>query len=79
MCIRDRAEIVAAANEDSRRSSDTIDADHIFFALGGKAGRVDYQLQTGVIDNEYLSAISAHGCYFNHEDFLDFIIGICNP
>lgn len=73
------AEIVAAANEDSRRSSDTIDADHIFFALGGKAGRVDYQLQTGVIDNEYLSAISAHGCYFNHEDFLDFIIGICNP
>jgi len=61
----------------SRRSSAAnASQDEIKFALGGRTGRVDYQLQPGVIENEYLSAISAHGGYFCHEDLLDFLIGL---
>mmetsp|Transcript_31852 Transcript_31852/g.46433 ORF Transcript_31852/g.46433 Transcript_31852/m.46433 type:complete len:674 (-) Transcript_31852:279-2300(-) len=44
------------------------------FALGGTVDRVDYQLQTGVIDNEYLSAVMAHSNYFRNEDLIDFFI-----
>jgi hypothetical protein len=44
------------------------------FALGGKSDRVDFQLQTGVIDNAYLSAVTAHSTYFGNSDILDFII-----
>jgi hypothetical protein len=44
------------------------------FALGGKSDRVDFQLQTGVIDNAYLSAVTAHSTYFGNSDVLDFIV-----
>jgi hypothetical protein len=44
------------------------------FALGGKNDRVDFQLQTGVIDNAYLSAVTAHSAYFTNSDVLDLII-----
>ena len=45
------------------------------YALGGKShgGRVDFQLQPGLVDNEYLSAISAHSSYFLNEDVLEFL------
>lgn len=46
------------------------------FPLGGKSQRVDYQLQKGVVDNEYLSAITAHSTYFTNTDFLDFVANI---
>ena len=44
------------------------------FALGGTSDRVDYQLQQGVIENEYLSAVSAHSSYWTNEDLQDFLI-----
>mmetsp|Transcript_33707 Transcript_33707/g.99312 ORF Transcript_33707/g.99312 Transcript_33707/m.99312 type:complete len:705 (+) Transcript_33707:43-2157(+) len=60
----------------SRRSSaaQATATEEIKFALGGRSTRVDYQLQTGIVENEYLSAVTAHGCYFAHEDLLDFVI-----
>ena len=49
------------------------------FALGGESTRVDFQMQPGVIDNEYLSAVSAHSSYFIHEDIVDFLIFNTKP
>jgi hypothetical protein len=46
------------------------------FALGGKSDRIDYSIQPGVIENEYLSAVSAHSSYFVNPDVVDFIIGL---
>jgi len=60
----------------SRRSSAAATAvkEEIKFSLGGRTTRVDYQLQTGIVENEYLSAVTAHGCYFTNEDLLEFVI-----
>jgi len=59
----------------SRRSSAVGPPEEIKFALGGRSGRVDHQLQTGIENaNEYLSAVTAHGCYWSHNDILDFVI-----
>mmetsp|Transcript_16423 Transcript_16423/g.38833 ORF Transcript_16423/g.38833 Transcript_16423/m.38833 type:complete len:341 (+) Transcript_16423:1023-2045(+) len=47
------------------------------FPLAGKnCDRVDYSFQPAIIDNEYVSAVSAHSTsgYFLHEDLLDFMI-----
>jgi len=44
------------------------------FRLGGRSTRVDFQIQPGVIDNEYLSAVTAHSSYFANDDIVDFII-----
>jgi len=44
------------------------------FALGGESARVDYQLQGAVVENEYLSAVSAHTSYFTNDDLLEYII-----
>lgn len=62
----------------SRRSSAAATAvkEEIKFSLGGRTTRVDYQLQTGIVENEYLSAVTAHGCYFTNEDLLEFLIEI---
>merc|ERR1711937_770358 len=46
----------------------------IAFRLGGKSDRVDFQLQGGVIDNEYISAVSAHSKYFTSIDLQSFIV-----
>lgn len=46
------------------------------FPLGGTSPRVDFSLQPGVIDSEYLSAVSAHAVYFTHSDVRDFIVGL---
>jgi len=48
------------------------------FALGGKSARVDYQLQPGIVENEYLSAISVHNSYWNNEDLHKFLIQCAN-
>lgn len=44
------------------------------FALGGRSDRIDFQLQQNALDNEYLSAITAHTSYFSNEDMIDFMI-----
>jgi len=46
----------------------------VTFALGGRSSRVDYQIQQGIAENEYLSAVTAHSSYFRNNDVLDFII-----
>lgn len=46
----------------------------VSFRLGGRTPRVDFQIQPGVIDNEYLSAVTAHSGYFSNDDIIDFII-----
>lgn len=46
------------------------------FPLGGKSERVDFQLQRGLVDNEYLSAVTAHSNYFVNTDFQDFLMGV---
>lgn len=46
------------------------------FALGGKSSRIDYCIQPGVIENEYIAAVSAHSCYFINPDVLDFILDL---
>lgn len=43
------------------------------FSLGGNNHRVDFQLQTGVIENEYLAAITAHNSYFSNNDIQEFL------
>jgi len=48
------------------------------FALGGKSDRVDMQLQTGLVENEYVSSVSAHASYWSNEDVLDFLIQCAN-
>lgn len=48
------------------------------FALGGVSDRVDFQLQTSVIDNEYISAVSAHSTYWTNNDLLNFVIQCAN-
>jgi DDHD domain. len=50
----------------------------IKFALGGKSERVDYQLQPGVVENEYISAVSAHTSYWMNDDLLEFFIQCAN-
>ena len=39
-------------------------------------GRVDYSLQTGVVDSEYISAVTAHSSYFTNLDLHDFFIAL---
>ena len=46
------------------------------FALGGHSDRIDYSLQPGVIENEYLSAVSAHSSYFVNQDVIDFVMDL---
>jgi hypothetical protein len=46
------------------------------FALAGNAKRLDYQLQRGVVENEYLSAVTAHSNYFVNTDFQDFLMSL---
>jgi hypothetical protein len=48
------------------------------FALGGKSERVDFQLQPGVVENEYISAVSAHTSYWINDDLLEFLIQCAN-
>uniref|UniRef100_A0A7S2L9M1 DDHD domain-containing protein n=2 Tax=Leptocylindrus danicus TaxID=163516 RepID=A0A7S2L9M1_9STRA len=49
--------------------------DSLSFALGGASNpRVDYCLQLGLVDNEYLSALTAHTSYFTNGDILQFIV-----
>jgi len=57
-------------------SSENLKQGPLEFALGGKSRRVDYCIQPGVIENEYLSALTAHSSYFVNQDVLHFIIDL---
>ncbi len=46
------------------------------FPLAGRTGRLDYQLQTNIIDNEYVSAVLAHSSYFTNTDVIDYTIDL---
>lgn len=46
------------------------------FPLAGGNGRLDYQLQPNVIDNEYVSAVLAHSSYFSNADVIAYIIDL---
>lgn len=50
----------------------------IMFPLGGKSGRVDFQLQQGLIGNDYLSSLNAHTTYFSNDDVINFIIEVAS-
>jgi hypothetical protein len=50
--------------------------DTLRFPLGGRSARIDYQLQPRVIDNEYISAVTAHSSYFQNTDIIDFVIDL---
>ena len=50
------------------------------FALGGRGDkdvnntRVDYQLQQGLVGNDYISSLVAHTSYFRNDDVINFIM-----
>lgn len=56
--------------------SDSDNYEGMTFPLAGRSPRLDYQMQHGVIDNEYLKAVSAHSTYFHNTDIVDFVIDI---
>ena len=62
-------------HELENKSNDKSNAPLRFF-LAGQNERVDYQLQPRVIDNEYLSAVTAHSSYFANTDVIDYIIDL---
>ena len=53
-----------------------IEGAELRFPLAGRGDRLDYQLQPRVIDNEYLSAVTAHSSYFQNTDITDFIMDL---
>lgn len=59
---------------EKRNFSGCIKGRECSFRLGGRSTRVDFQIQPGVIDNEYISAVTAHSSYFSNDDVVDFII-----
>lgn len=61
----------AKGNMDGKDQQDTLR-----FPLGGRSARIDYQLQPRVIDNEYISAVTAHSSYFQNTDIIDFVIDL---
>ena len=77
--------VAAASNEGNEKLqekpnfSGCIKGRECTFALGGESTRVDFQMQPDVIDNEYLSAVSAHSSYFVNEDLVDFLIFSTKP
>jgi phospholipase DDHD1 len=65
----------SSSNKRSKGSNED-DKNHIRFPLGGRSGRVDFQIQPRVIESEYISAVTAHSSYFQNTDVIDFIIDL---
>jgi hypothetical protein len=68
----------ASADSDRKTGKLEVKEGPLRFPLGGRSPRVDFQLQPGVIDNEYFSAVTAHSSYFVNQDFLDFLIDLAD-
>ncbi len=64
---------------EKRNFSGCIKGRECSFRLGGRSTRVDFQIQPGVIDNEYISAVTAHSSYLTNDDVVDFIIFNTRP
>jgi DDHD domain len=64
--------------EEGQNKSDTSSAQDgtLRFPLAGRGGRLDYQLQPRVVDNEYISAVTAHSGYFQNSDVTDFVMDL---
>ena len=69
-----QTEVGDEAIEETHRRSVTTTKEVVRFKLAGEERnhRVDYSLQTNVIDHEYISAVLAHATstYFGHDDLL---------
>jgi len=50
----------------------------VAFPLAGKGERLDFQLQQGVVDNQYLSSVTAHSSYFINTDVIGFLISLAS-
>lgn len=74
-----RSKANAEGKEKPRKFSGCIKGRECSFRLGGRSTRVDFQIQPGVIDNEYISAVTAHSSYFTNDDIVDFIIVSTRP
>lgn len=66
---------LSAGMEEEREraiSIESIDGDEeVEFSLAGKDNkRIDYQVQTGALESELLSSITAHTSYFNNNDVI---------
>ena len=68
------------AQADGNRSR-TAGKSTLKFKLGGTSDRVDFSLQPGVTENEYLSAVLAHSTatYFHHADLQEFLLSLYFP
>jgi len=64
-------------NVDKKQNSASIPSSEFKFALGGFSNtRVDYQLQQGLVENDYVSSLAAHTSYFRNDDVTSFVIGL---
>ena len=64
-------------NDNSVEPKKTSPPQSLRFPLGGTQNpRIDYCLQPMIVDNEYISAVTAHSSYFTNTDVQDFLVGI---
>ena len=73
--IDDHAANEQVTSKDKEQSHHHIN-EPLKFPLGGRSHRVDYQLQPKVIDNDYVSAVTAHSSYFSNTDIHDAIMDL---
>ena len=69
---RNGGEAKRAKKEEQEDESDA----PLTFPLAGKKRRLDFQLQPSLIDNEYLSAVTAHSSYWGNTDVMDYVIDL---
>ena len=69
--------VPTTSTRDGNTTTTGTSAHSLQFPLGGKQNpRIDYCLQPLIVDNEYISAVTAHSSYFTNTDIQDFLIGI---
>jgi hypothetical protein len=75
--LLESAVTVLAENADAAKSNSGEKGSKVErFPLGGKSPRVDFALQPLMIDNEYISAVTAHSSYWTNQDVQDFVVGV---
>jgi hypothetical protein len=72
----DDSKVTESESALTQRSSALVQEPEIRFPLGGRTGRLDFQLQPNVIDSEYVSAVLAHSSYFSNTDVIDYTIDL---
>jgi hypothetical protein len=72
--LLESAVTVLAENADAKSGEKGSEMER--FPLGGKSPRVDFALQPLIIDNEYISAVTAHSSYLTNQDVQDFVVGL---